>query len=168
LFANEASREFAMWIQADVYWFADRIGPVDNEFAAAGYESAATRASTVLVAGVTPHPLGDYLVALCDESPRYAKLASEHRVDAALRKKSLLRLSSFCHRHGSGTSTSYVDELRTYYGELDFEADFDYTPVEELADHAVGAWLRQHLPPDEGGAPDDGGSARASGLVLPD
>ncbi len=131
LFPNEHSREFAFLLQADVFWWMRENGVLANGSCAAAYEELKGRLSPVFVPPRSPQVLARFLHDLVTSSKRYSgkldKTLNEER-----RRRVLATLAKHVASHGGEDSTTYFDELGGYFGQLDFEADLDYSPAEEL------------------------------------
>ncbi len=171
---SDDSREFGFMVQADVYWWVKDRDPPTNQELAATFEAVASRLSDVVVPG-SVNPLVDFLLELLTRSPRYQQHAAKG-FDTSHRRNALRALGRYVESHGAGGAAagngeadrSYWRELAAYFAELDFEADLDYSPAEELELSPGG------LPP--GGAPPGGPPPRSndgdfeqrqSGLVVP-
>lgn len=152
-FFTEESRQFAFQLQADCYWWMDNKGVLSNAEVLRALEELGESLSPVHVPRGRPHPLGEFLGELLKVSKRYTSLERgnfkrEHvgRVIAILAES--LR------EQGDGESDSFYREIESYFGQLDFEADLDYSPTEELKGSRASA------PP--------GYEERRSGLIVPE
>jgi hypothetical protein len=168
LFYSSESKEFGFMVQADAYWWLKDRDPPTNEELAATLEAVASRLSDVAVPG-SANPLVEFLVELLTSSPRYLQHA-EKGFDHGHRRNALDTLRRHIQSHGKHASGidapagdaathSYWHELADYFGELDFEADLDYSPAEELEQAASGG--------NQPRAREDGFEERQSGLVVP-
>ena len=142
-------------VQADLYWWCSRHGGLANQ------EIARTLKTTAADPG---GPTGDendlagFIRKLLSRSQRYSNL-EKNGFEPEQKKKVLGALASCAQNHTAGEpgkeSQSYLQELSDYFDQLDFEADLDYSPLEELA---------EETPPTSG---EEDQSAEESGLTLP-
>ena len=138
LFVNSDSREFAFTMQADTYWWMRQNGRLENEPTASAFEEVKSRLSPVYVPSTTHAGLADFLWALVDRGKRHSRLLSgaftaRRRIDAIAALGRHVRVHARRFAAGRQDATySYHQELEDYFGHLDFEADLDYSPAEEL------------------------------------
>ena len=153
LFRNEESREFAFLLQTDCYWWMGQNGPLANGLCVQVLAELKSRLSPVFVPAVHPQPLAKFLHELSETGERHknllkGKFTEQHRSTA------LQTLERHVGTHGPAESFSYHQELDDYFGHLDFEADLDYSPTEQLGN---GSQKK----------PADTFQRHTSGLILP-
>ena len=153
-FHSEAAQGFAFMIQADLYWWCSRNGGLSNLAIAKALEASASTPGLVIVEQENEDPLAEFLVKLFRRSSRYSALG-ENWFDADAQKKVLTTLASCAEKHqetdDAGESRSFLEEINSYFDQLDFEADLDYSPLEELEEKTNNP----------------AGEEREGGLVLP-
>lgn len=137
LFNRQESRDFAFTIQADIYWWMRENGRLENESVAAAMEDLRSRFSAVYVPPRNPWPLSRFLFKLLEKSERHKKLLSanfntRNVMDAITTLTRHVRSHSRRRGGKPRDEHSYQKELEDYFGQLDFEADLDYSPAEEL------------------------------------
>lgn len=146
-FQRPEARDFAFKVQADLYYFL-RKSPIDDATVAGALDSAKNFLSTIYVPEGVPHPLATFLVERLKDRRRYPP-------SRALTAEDQIRvLSSLAARvrslGGEGTH-KYAESVSSFFGELDFEADLDYSPEDPAAEEQRGG--EEHRSP--------------SGLILP-
>ena len=154
-FHSEEAQSFAFMVQADLYWWCARHGGLANQ------EIARTLKTT---AADPDGPTGDendlagFIRKMLSRSQRYSNL-EKNGFDQEQKKKVIEALASCAQNHVAGEpgkeSQSYLQELSDYFDQLDFEADLDYSPTEELA---------KETPPTSG---EEGRSVDESDLTIP-
>ncbi|MBN1443840.1 MAG: hypothetical protein JXA90_14110 [Planctomycetes bacterium] len=132
LFTTEDRRKFAFYLQADIFWWMREHGRLTNERCAQALEELRSRLSAVFVPPSRPEPLAQFLHALVTETRHYLEdmpptLPRERRL------RCIALLAAEVRRHGDAGGFSYHEELNDYFGQLEFEADLDHSPGEELA-----------------------------------
>lgn len=142
-FRSEAARGFAFMVQADVYWWCSRHSGLPNLPIARALESACSSLAQISVVQNADNPLAGFLGKLLSESSRYGSLRSEDfKADSqrSVLEKLAARVEAHSGKENSGESCSFLDELNSYFDQLDFEADLDYCPLDELeGDNETGA-----------------------------
>lgn len=131
LFATEDRRKFAFYLQADVYWWMKKNGPLTNDRCSQVLDELKSRLSPLFVPPSRPEPLARFLYDLISETPRYIQQIPRS-LNRDRRLRCLAVLADHIRNHGGADTLSYHDELAGYFGQLDFEADLDYSPAEEL------------------------------------
>ena len=132
-FHSEEAQGFAFMVQADLYWWCSKHSPLSNQEIARSLEAAArtTRADG------DKNDLAGFLAEMLSRSGRYLAL-EEKGFEPEQRKKVLLALAASSQNHSADEpgeeEQSFLRELGSYFDELDFEADLDYSPLEELAE----------------------------------
>jgi len=130
LFLYDDSREFAFLVSADLYWWMVRQRPMMNGELAAAFELAAAPNSAGGEVGSLPGDLGRYLAELAERGRRHQKPI--RGADSARRKADVFR-SIASHLSGlDAGSESFHADVEDYFSKLDFVADLDYSPEEEL------------------------------------
>ena len=134
-FRSEAARGFAFMVQADIYWWCSRQGKLPNLAIAESMEAACSGLEKIPVVQDSDKPLADFLGKLLSTSSRYeAQRTGDFNEDS--QRNVLERLSSIARKHGGkedpGKCSSFLEVANSYFDELDFEADLDYSPLEEL------------------------------------
>lgn len=126
LFAAPAMRSFAMMLHADIYFHARETGrPVDDETLVAVLESLQRSFGAIYIPATTAHPLLPFLVERLKDTARYPEGKD---ISAADRSRTLnLLTESIRSRTGPG-SKRHHEEVSSFFDELDFEADLDYSP----------------------------------------
>jgi hypothetical protein len=122
-FPGEAERALAMKIYADIYYFAAHEGPVTDGAIADAADLVRGLSSRGGEPPATPPPLAAYLQERLGDARRYPDAGgsgSAARILGAIadRARSLAR---------EGTRL-LEEEISTFFGALDFEADLDYSP----------------------------------------
>ena len=133
-FHSEEAQGFAFMVQADLYWWCSKHAPLSNQEIARSLEAAARTAQ----ADGEKNNLAGFLAEMLSRSGRYLAL-EEKGFEPEQRKKVLLALAASSQNHSAGEpgeeeEQSFLRELGSYFDELDFEADLDYSPLEELAE----------------------------------
>ena len=155
-FHSEEAQSFAFMVQADLYWWCSRHGGLANQEIAGILKTTAADPDS---------PTGDendlagFIRKMLSRSQRYSNL-EKNGFDQEQKKKVIEALASCARNHADGESgkesQSYLQELSDYFDQLDFEADLDYSPPEELAEET----------PPTGGEEDQ--SAEERDLTIPD
>ena len=142
-------------VQADLYWWCSRHGGLANQEIARILKTTAADPD-----GPTgdENDLAGFIRKMLSRSQRYSNL-EKNGFDQEQKKKVLEALASCAQNHAAGEpgkeSQSYRRELSDYFDQLDFEADLDYSPLEELA---------EETPPTSG---EEDRSAEESDLTIP-
>ena len=135
-FHSEAAQGFAFMLQADLYWWCSRNGGLSNASIAKALEASAATPGRIIVAQ-EKEPLAVFLGKLFKGSSRYTALGKSG-FEADSQKKVLKSLAACARKHqgpeNSEESLSFLEEISAYFDQLDFEADLDYSPLEELED----------------------------------
>lgn len=155
-FRSEAARGFAFMVLADIYWWCSRQGKLPNLAMAEAMEAACSGLANVPVAQDSDKPLADFLGKLLSTSSRYeAQRTGDFTEDS--QRNVLKRLSSIARDHGGkedpGKCSSFLEVTSSYFNELDFEADLDYSPLDELGNE------------NETGAEEE--DEQDSGIIIP-
>jgi hypothetical protein len=140
--------EFAFKLQADAYFFLRRRQGADDASVTRALDEARNVYSKIFVPHAAPHPLGTFLMERLNDAGRYppsAALPTEERL------RVLSKLSRAVAALGGEGSHRYEELLGSFFDELDFESDLDYSPL------------------DPKGAPSEAPGQRRSegGLILP-
>jgi len=155
LFRDEGIRELAFRLQADIFYFFRENGSSDDASTAAALETLKSFLSKIFVPPEGSSPLGRFLVERMADARRYPEApgfgTEERRRVAGILAGHIRSLA----RDGS---RRYGEVLEGFFGELDFEADLDYSP----RDAAAGAEGRGPQTP-AGPAP----RRTPGGLILP-
>ena len=155
-FHSEEAQSFAFMVQADLYWWCSRHDALANEEIARILK--ATTADPDCPTG-DEDDLADFIRKLFSRSQRYSNL-EKNGFDQEQKKKVIEALASCARNHADGESgkesQSYLQELSDYFDQLDFEADLDYSPTEELA---------EETPPTNG---EEEQSAEERDLTIPE
>ena len=135
-FHSEEAQSFAFMVQADLYWWCSRNDSLANE------EIARTLKSTTAAPDCPAEDednLARFIRKLLSRSQRYSNL-EKNGFDQEQKKKVIEALANCAQNHARGESDkesqSYLQEISDYFDQLDFEADLDYSPTEELAEEA--------------------------------
>ena len=154
-FHSEEAQSFAFMVQADLYWWCSRHGGLANQEIARILKTTAADPD-----GPTgdENDLAGFIRKMLSRSQRYSNL-EKNGFDQEQKKKVIEALASCAQNHADGESgkesQSYLQELSDYFDQLDFEADLDYSPLEELA---------EETPPTSG---EEDRSAEESDLTIP-
>ena len=127
LFSNQVAHDFALDLQADIYFYCRENGAVDNATAARALESLKNSCSKILIPEGVPHPLAQFLIERLTDGKRYPvspKFTSEDRVRA------MGTLIPFVRSLGADGSRNYHELISSFFDALDFEADLDYSPYD--------------------------------------
>ncbi len=154
-FHSEQAQSFAFMVQADLYWWCSRHGGLANQEIARILKT--TSAGPDCSTEDEKDPAG-FIRKILSRSQRYSTL-EKNGFEPEQKKKVLETLVSCVQNHASGDSgkesQSFLRELSDYFDQLDFEADLDYSPLEELA---------KETPPTSG---EEDQPAAESDLTLP-
>ena len=155
-FHSEAARGFAFMVQADIYWWCSGQGKLPNLAIAEAMESACSGLAKIPVVQDSDNPLTDFLGKLLSTSSRYEALSTgDFKEDS--QRKVLENLAAIARKHGGnedpGKCSSFLEVTSSYFDQLDFEADLDYSPLEELSNK------------NEAGAEKE--DEQGSGLIIP-
>jgi len=160
LYYTDDRRDYAFQLLADAFWWIRNREKPTNAAFADSIDTVASRLSAVVLPS-SGDELGDFLAEVQAKSGRYATL-EEHGMDQARKRETLEGLAKRMRGHSPPEDLavelhdqSYWELVASYFGELDFEADLDYSPAEEIAEA------------DGQVSPGDGYEERSSGLVLP-
>ena len=128
LFVHAEGSRYAFLILADTYWWTVHNGAASDADLAQALRAAKESASAPPAPATPSSPLGTFLRGLVTTGPTHQKLARtmEQRVDSVL--ETLARRAE----QGDEASPTFVESIDGYFAELDFEADLDYSPAEEL------------------------------------
>ena len=134
-FRSEAARGFAFMVQADIYWWCSRNGGLANQPIADAMEAACRGLAKIPVALDSENPMADWLGNLLSVSSRYEALRSgDFKEDS--QRDVLEKLADIARKHGEDKdpagSGSFLEMTSSYFDQLDFEADLDYSPLDEL------------------------------------
>ena len=151
-FFTEESRRFAFHLQADCFWWMREHGGLPNRGVIEALEELRDSLSPVYVP-VSLQPLAEFLQKLLNVSPRYTSLSKSSFTREHCRR-AIVTLADSIRSLGEAESDGFYREIESYFGKLDFEADLQYSPAEEL----------------EGSSQDTpkGYQERRSGLIVPD
>jgi hypothetical protein len=135
LFASPAARSFAMMLHADIYFHArETKRPVDDETLVDVLESLQRSFGAIYIPATTAHPLLSFLVERLKDASRYP---SGKEASAADRTRALRLLAESIRSRTSPGSRRHHEEISSFFDELDFEADLDYSP-HDAARNAAG------------------------------
>lgn len=145
-------------VQSDLYWWCARHGDLSNkELASALDASLLNSPGTDIDQGEKNDP-ADFLSQLFSRSSRYKEL-EKNGFDTDQKRKVLDSLANCARNHAENAdateSQSFIKELKSYFDQLDFEADLDYSPLEELAEET------------DSPTKEDGDQDKESGLIIP-
>ena len=134
-FHSEAARGFAFMVQADIYWWCSMHGKLPNLLIAEAMESACSGLAIIPVVQDSDNPLADFLGKLLNVSSRYESLRTgDFKEDS--QRKALEKLAAIARNHEKKEdpekSNSFLEVASSYFDQLDFEADLDYSPLEEM------------------------------------
>ena len=134
-FRSEGARGFAFMVQADIYWWCSREGKLANLVIAEAMQSACSGLAKIPVVQDSDEPLADFLGKLLSTSSRYqAQRTGDFNEDSQI--KVLEKLAVIARGHGGSEdpqeSSSFLEMTSSYFDQLDFEADLDYSPLDEL------------------------------------
>lgn len=126
LFAAPAMRSFAMMLQADIYFHArETKRPVDDETLVAVLESLQRSFGAIYIPATTAHSLLGFLVERLKDTSRYPESKD---LSAADRSRTLNALVESIRSRASPGSRRHHEDVSSFFDELDFEADLDYSP----------------------------------------
>ena len=177
-FPDPGPRRFAWAVCSDLYWWQAHLATPTNREVAEALTDTAERIATTIHLGTPPTPLVEYLTFLIREGKNY-KAAEESASLTGERKRRTLEVAANAarsHDAGSESSTSYCQEIASFFNELNFSADLDYKPTEEFKGAEVSPELRallEQMQEDpqtlsrQPQAPQSAGGERESGLLLP-
>jgi hypothetical protein len=146
-FQRPEARDFAFKVQADLYYFL-RESPADDATVAGALDSARNSLSKIYVPEGAPHPLARFLVERLQDRRRYPPGPAFGTEDQI---RVLTSLAASARSLGGEGSHKYVESVSSFFGELNFEADLDYSPEDAAAVAEHGG--KEHRSP--------------SGLILP-
>lgn len=152
LFFTEESRQFAYHVQADCYWWMRKSGPLENGTVLQVLDQVKASLSPIQLPEAGTHPLAQFLGQLLETSHRYRKLRGAQFRDAHV-NRALSTLADRVRSLGDEASDEFYRDLESYFGELDFEADLQYSPEEELREAKTRP---------------QGYQKRQSGLIIPE
>ena len=139
-FHSEAAQGFAFMIQADLYWWCARNGGLSNLSISRALGASASRPGRIIIEQEAEEPLEKFFSKLFKKSSRYAALG-ESGFETDSQKKVLEALAACAERHqgaeNAEESLSFLEEINSYFDQLDFEADLDYSPLEELEEETT-------------------------------
>jgi len=167
LLYSRAMLDFAFQVLADAYWWHrrhKRPWPPDDAMADA-LEGVSERLSA-LAMPTSGDALVAFLVELCRRGRRHADI-TRAGLEPARRRDALTILARHIRERARGSDPEgawFVSEVCPYFDALDFEADLDYSPAEELADgrSTSGDGAAGSIGTFTGGS-----TTRPSGLVVP-
>ena len=146
-FQRPEARDFAFKVQADLYYFL-RKSPADDAEVAAALDSAKNSLSRIYVPEAAPHPLSRFLVERLQDRRRYPPGPAFGTEDQI---RVLTSLAARARSLGDEGTHKYAESVSSFFSELNFEADLDYSP-EDAAPSASPAGEEHRSP---------------SGLILP-
>jgi len=132
-FPQEIAREFAFKLQADIYYYERAHGVVDDAVVADALEDLAESMGKIAFAQRASSPLGTFLKERLTDERRY-KLpeawSAEARRDAVQALSTRVRSleTGGAGDHASSPKRRHSEILQSFFGNLDFEADLDYSP----------------------------------------
>lgn len=133
LFPREEAFNFAFKLQADVYYFCAHEAVADDEIIARCIDSLKALYSPIYVPESSPHPLLAFLRKRLEDTYRYPP-------DREPRKEERLRIFRVLGKHiaslGGSGSQRYWETLSSFFAELDFESDLDYSPLDSRDEQA--------------------------------
>ncbi len=143
IFPSRESHDFAFNLQADIYYFSRKHGPVSDEAIAGALESLRSYCSRIFVPEGAPHPILPFLIERIRDARRYP-VGPGFTVEAQMRAlgslasyiRSLARSATASPaRPGAkgGDTTRHFESLSSFFDSLDFEADLDYSPEDPQA-----------------------------------
>jgi hypothetical protein len=124
-----------------------------NRRCADALEQFQGRLSPVYVPPRLPQPLAQFLHDLVKKSPRYQKMLKPP-LTRERQLRTIAALARHVREHGEPDGLSFYEEISAYFDQLDFEADLQYSPAEELG------WDKEPRSPG-------GFRESQSGLILP-
>jgi hypothetical protein len=130
LFPAAQSRQFAFLLHADVFWWMQRSGRLENGSIIKALELVKERLSPVILPGDLP-PLARFLGELLSRGSLHRRFNGPDFTPRH-RARVIDAIAAYIRGLGAAGEHTYADELSTYFGQLDFEADLDYSPAEEL------------------------------------
>lgn len=136
VFLTSETREFGFLVQADAYWWMRRNGRLPDGLLRASFEDFRSRLSSVYVPSRMPLPLGKFLYSLQEGEQHQGLLGP--RFTGKQRLAAIRALVRHIESLGDPDGYSYHEQLAAFFGELDFEADLDYSPEEELGERDPG------------------------------
>ena len=110
-------------------------GKLPNLLIAEAMESACSGLAIIPVVQDSDNPHPDFLGKLLNVSSRYESLRTgDFKEDS--QRKALEKLAAIARNHGKiedpEKSNSFLEVASSYFDQLDFEADLDYSPLEEM------------------------------------
>jgi hypothetical protein len=132
LFPSQEAHDFALNLQADIYFYLREHGPADDETVARALESLKSSFSRILLPEAAPSGLARFLIERLGDGRRYPvgpKFTPEER----LRAVGTLVAFVLSLRPGSlpaDGSRRYNELISSFFDALDFEADLDYSPYD--------------------------------------
>ena len=127
LFPSQEAHDFALNLQADIYFYSREHGSVGDETAGKALESLKNSLSLIWLPEATPNALARFLRDRLEDTKRYPvgpKFTSEDRLRA------IGTLLAFVRSMAVDGSQRYHELISSFFDALDFEADLDYSPYD--------------------------------------
>ncbi len=152
LFPEEGPREFAFRLQADVYYYLRKNGPLDDRTMASAFDIVKGALSKIFVPPDAPIPIALFLTTRLSDARRYPDRGPGFSPEE--RRRAVGALASHIRSLARDGSRRYHEILAGFFDSLDFEADLDYSPEDAAA-------------PDSGPEGPPAPRRSPSGLILP-
>lgn len=139
-FRSDDLRRLAFQLAADIYWWSRLRSRPSDELLLRGLDDAIARESPIYTESSGSTELGRYLSRLFQSKP-YLDLQGLG-VGRERRRTGLETFAAWVRELARGAkapSERAIEQIATFFDELDFEADLDYSPADYLDDASFGA-----------------------------